>query len=40
MIKHSKIKDILPDITVRLKCHISRASREAQLILMNALHVD
>lgn len=34
------VKDILRDITTILNPHIPRASREAQLILMHALHVD
>ena len=34
------VKNILHDITTKLNPHIPRASREAQLILMHALHVD
>ena len=34
------VKDILRDITAKLNPIIPRASREAQLILMHALHVD
>ena len=34
------VKDILRDITAKLNPIIPRASREAQLIIMHALHVD
>lgn len=34
------VKDVLRDITTRLKPHIPRASREAQLLLMAHLNVD
>jgi release factor glutamine methyltransferase len=34
------VKDLLSDITAKLKPFIPRASREAQLLLMHFLHVD